>query len=57
VQAFPTMPLHGANTVDAPLQERVKSRNNLIVFISVIRNPLKVDARLSRAKMVLTADS
>jgi hypothetical protein len=26
VQAFPTMPLHGANTVDAPLQERVKSR-------------------------------
>jgi hypothetical protein len=27
-QALPTMPLHGVNTVDAPLQERVKSRKN-----------------------------
>jgi hypothetical protein len=26
VQALPTMPRHGVNTVDAPLQERVKSR-------------------------------
>jgi hypothetical protein len=29
VQALPTMPRHGANTVDAPLQERVKSRKKL----------------------------
>jgi hypothetical protein len=28
VHALPTMPLHGANNVDAPLQERVKSRKN-----------------------------
>ena len=28
VQALPTMPLHGVNTVDAPLQEHVKSRKN-----------------------------
>jgi hypothetical protein len=28
VQALPTMPLHAVNTVDAPLQERVKSRKN-----------------------------
>jgi hypothetical protein len=28
VQALPTMPLNGVNTVDAPLQERVKSRKN-----------------------------
>jgi hypothetical protein len=49
VQALPTMPRHGVNTVDAPLQERVKSRKNYIVFISVIGNPLKVDILLSRA--------
>ena len=28
VQALPTMPLNGVNTVDAPLQERWKSRKN-----------------------------
>jgi hypothetical protein len=28
VQALPRMPLHGVNTVDAPLQERGKSRKN-----------------------------
>jgi len=28
VQALPTMPRHGVNTVDAPLQELVKSRKN-----------------------------
>jgi hypothetical protein len=49
VQALPTIPRHGANTVDAPLQERVKSRKNWIVFISVIENPPKVDIQLSRA--------
>jgi hypothetical protein len=49
VQALPTMPRHGVNTADAPLQERVKSRKNSIVFISVIGNPLKVDILLSRA--------
>jgi hypothetical protein len=49
VQALPTLPRHGVNTVDAPLQERVKSRKKTIVFISVIGNPLKVDILLSRA--------
>jgi hypothetical protein len=39
-QALPTLPLNAASTVDAPLQERGKSRANLIVFISVIGNPL-----------------
>jgi len=29
VQALPTMPRHGVNTVDAPLQERVKSGKKL----------------------------
>jgi len=33
VQALPTMPLHDVNTVDAPLQERVKSRKNYIALI------------------------
>ena len=28
VQALPTIPRHGVNTVDALLQERVKSRKN-----------------------------
>jgi hypothetical protein len=51
VQALPTMPRHGVNTVDASLQERVKSRKNYIVFI-VIGNPLKVDILLSRATNV-----
>jgi hypothetical protein len=32
VQALPTMPLHGVNTVDAPLQEREKSRKKNSVF-------------------------
>ena len=49
VQALPTIPRHGVNTVDAPLQERVKSRKNCIVLISVIENPPKVDILLSRA--------
>ena len=53
VQALPTIPRHGVNTVDAPLQERVKSRKNCIVFISVIENPPKVDILLSRATNVL----
>jgi hypothetical protein len=48
VQAYPAIPRHGVNTVDAPLQERAKSRKNYIVFISVIGNPLKVDILLSR---------
>ena len=43
------MPRYGVNTVDAPLQERVKSRKNYIVFISVVENPPKVDNLLSRA--------
>jgi hypothetical protein len=29
VQALPTMPRYGVSTVDAPLQERVKSRKKL----------------------------
>ena len=37
------------NTVDAPLQERVKSRKNRVVFITVIENPPKVDILQSRA--------
>ena len=41
VQALPKMPRHGVNTVDAPLQERVKSGKNCIVLISVIENPPK----------------
>jgi hypothetical protein len=49
VQALPSIPRHGVNTVDAPLQERVKFRKNCIVFISVIENPPKVDILLSRA--------
>jgi hypothetical protein len=49
VQALRTIPRHGVDTVDAPLQERVKSRKNCIVFISVIENPLKVYILLSRA--------
>jgi hypothetical protein len=52
VQALPTMPRHGVNTVDAPLQERVKSRKNYIVLTSVIGNSLKVDILLSRATFV-----
>ena len=52
VQALPTMPRHGVNTVDAPLQERAKSRKNYIVFISVIENPPKVDILMSRATLV-----
>jgi len=52
VQALPTIPRHGVNTVDAPLQERVKSRKNRVVFISVIENPPKVDILLSRATHV-----
>jgi hypothetical protein len=28
VQALPTIPRNGVNTVDAPLQERVKSPKN-----------------------------
>ena len=57
VQALPTMPRHGVNTVDAPLQERVKSRKNYIVFISVIGNPLKVDILLSRATTLTNRNS
>jgi hypothetical protein len=49
VQALPTIPRHGVNTVDATLQERAKSRKNCIVFISVIENLPKVDILLSRA--------
>jgi hypothetical protein len=49
VQALPTMPRHGVNTVDAPLQVRVKSQKNYIVLISVIGNSTKVDILLSRA--------
>ena len=45
VQALPTI----LSTVDAPLQERVKSRKSRVVFISVIENPPKVDILLSRA--------
>jgi hypothetical protein len=52
VQALPTMPRHGVNTVDAPLQERVESRKK-IVFISVIGNSLEVDILLSRATYCL----
>jgi len=29
VQALPTMPRHGVNTVDVPLQKRAKSRKKL----------------------------
>ena len=53
MQALPTMPRHGVNTVDAPLQERAKSRKNLIVFISVIGNPLKMGIQLSRGTSVV----
>jgi hypothetical protein len=53
VQALPTIPRHGVNTVDAPLQERVKSGKNCIVFISVIENPPKVDILLSRASYMV----
>jgi hypothetical protein len=49
---LPTIPRHGVNTVDAPLQERVKSRKNCIVFISVIENPPKLDILLSRATFI-----
>jgi hypothetical protein len=28
VKALPTMPLNGVNTVDAPLQKRIKTRKN-----------------------------
>jgi hypothetical protein len=49
---LPTMPRHGVNTVDAPLQERVKSQKNYIVLISVIGNPPKVDILMSRATNV-----
>jgi hypothetical protein len=52
VQALPTIPRHRVNTVDAPLQERVKSGKNCIVFISVIENPPKVDILLSRATYI-----
>ena len=52
VQALPTIPRHGVNTVDAPLQERVKSRKNRVVFISVIKKPPKVDILLSRATII-----
>jgi hypothetical protein len=46
VQALPTMPLHGVNTVDAPLQERGKTRKKIDRAISVIGNPLKMDIQL-----------
>jgi hypothetical protein len=52
VQALPTVHRHGVNTVDAPHQERVKSRKKYIVLISVIGNPLKVDILLSRATFI-----
>jgi|AntAceMinimDraft_5_1070358.scaffolds.fasta_scaffold141559_1 hypothetical protein len=42
-------PTSGVNTVDAPLQERGKSRKKLNRDFSVIGNPLKVDFLLSRA--------
>jgi hypothetical protein len=48
MQALPTMPLYGTKTVDAPLQERVKSHKKLNRAFSVIVNPLKVDILLSR---------
>jgi hypothetical protein len=38
-----------ANNTDAPRQERPKLRENYIVFIFVIENPLKVGILLSRA--------
>jgi hypothetical protein len=53
VQAWQTIPRHGVNTVDASLQERVKSRKYCIVFISVIENPPKVDILLNRATYVV----
>jgi hypothetical protein len=42
------MPLYGANTVDAPLQN-VESPKKTKSCFSVIGNPLKVDFLLSRA--------
>ena len=48
VQALPTIPLYGANTVDAPLEEHTKSQK-LNRVLSVIGNPLKVQFLLSRA--------
>jgi hypothetical protein len=53
-QALRKIPLHGANTFDAPRQGRGKSRNNSVVFISVIGNPLKVGIQLSWATIVFT---
>jgi len=54
VQALGTIPLRGANIVDAPLQERGKYRKRYIalVLIFVIGNPLKVGIQLSRATIV-----
>jgi hypothetical protein len=46
------MSLHGVNTVDAPLQERGKSRKKQNRAFLVIENPLKMDIQLSRATYV-----
>jgi hypothetical protein len=40
---------HGVNTVDAPLQERVKSQKKLNFVYFHYRKPFKVDILLSRA--------
>jgi hypothetical protein len=49
VQALPTMPLYGVSTVDAPLQERGKSRKKTKTRFLRDRKPLEVDILLSRA--------
>jgi hypothetical protein len=54
VQASPIMPLYSANTVDAPLQERGKSRKKINRVFLMIGNPLKMDIRLSRATCAST---
>jgi hypothetical protein len=52
VQALPTMPLYGANAVDAPLKKRERSLKKLNRSFSVIGNSLRVEFLLSQAAVV-----
>ena len=49
VKALTSMPLHGVNNVDVPLQERRNSRKKLNRVYLRDRNPPKMGILLSRA--------